>query len=218
MIQGKPPMPRYQPTYATFLVGLALINAVAVSAGVGLPSASAEEVVVTSETAAVKVKDEVIGHVESGDRFEVLERRGGWVAISFQTNGGTKRGWVLANHLRTQTDEAADAPEMPTVVAPGIEVELDSIQFSSQGNEGLLFARMNIENRSGSELAYDESDIRLLVDGEAVEPVDEVKRRYASHRVYAGFASETSMRVRYSSELNSLGKGVLPPGQLVEGQ
>ncbi len=207
---------RNLPTRASFVVVFALFGAAA-SVSVGSPRAGAEEVVVTSETAAVKVKDDVIGHVQSGDRFEVLERRGGWVAISFKTDGGTKRGWVLANHLQSQTDEAEAAPDAPTVVAPGVDVNVDSIQFSLQGNEGYLFARMTIENTGGSELSYDESAIRLLIDDDEAGPVDQGKRRYSSHRVYTGFASETAMRVRYSRDLKNLGKGTLPPGQLVEG-
>ncbi len=178
----------------------------------------AEEVVVTSQTAPVKVKNRIIGKVTEGERFQVLDRQSGWIAITIATDQGTQKGWVLSNHLQTSTSDDEPAPEEPTAIAPGVDLKIDSIQVSLQGNGGYLFARATIKNSGRSDITYDESSFRLLVDGNETSPEAKKKiTRYANHRIYTGFTSNTTIRYLNDRNLNTLGEGTLTPGEQVVG-
>ena len=111
-----------------------------------------EEVVVISESAPVQVRTRQVAEVQQGDRFEVLQREGPWVAIEVLRNNRQIRGWILNSHLRSVEEDAQVAPGAPTAIAPGIEVEVKFIQFSLRGSSCVLSLQTKIKNRTNNTL------------------------------------------------------------------
>ncbi len=184
-----------------------------------MATARSEEIEVASDMAPVKVRDQVVGQVAKGDRFEVLQRNSGWVAIEFSSEQGPRRGWVLSNHVKTLIEEESPAPDEPTYIVAGVDLKLDLVQVASQGTNGSLAMLAVLRNRGESDLEYDVENIRLLVDGRQVESVSRQagSSRSFSDRVYAGFGDGGRMLLRYPQDLDFLESGRLPAGGTVQG-
>ncbi len=177
-----------------------------------------DEVMVSSKSAPVQIRNTTIAEVQQGDRFQVLERLGAWVAVEVSTETGKQRGWVHSNHLQTSVDANASAPGEPTAVAPGIAVEIDSIQVVLQGNRSHLTLQTTLKNLSDSSLTFDSSEFRLVIDSVEIEPQTHQAGgpRYSDEQIVVGFDSSARLQTRWGQPPDFLSKGELLPNDNIQ--
>ncbi len=178
-----------------------------------------EVVVVVSESAPVLVGNATIAEVKRGERFDVLQRSGPWVAIRIAGSDKTQKGWVFSNHLQSLVDPQ-QAPPTPTAVAPGIELQADKFQLASQGDRLSLAFRLQLGNSSQANMELDVDQFELAV-GDKQFPKEtgdsSLGMHYSNETIVFGLQPNGEVQSQWLQPEQLLSKRTVRPGEQVEG-
>jgi len=77
-----------------------------------LPKAKgADSAVVTADNVQVKSETTVLGQLNRGEKYDVLEEQGKWIRVGFEKDGQRRTGWIKKDDVRLSRTPLATTPD-----------------------------------------------------------------------------------------------------------